>query len=118
MPYASPERRKQYNRDYSRSRPRVRVGQTPMRSPLPHEFRLRTATDVVTELAKEVAAVRADAEAKVTEKARVVGYLLGIALQAVEVADLSERVAAMESALKERKGATCPSQDWPTLTPS
>jgi hypothetical protein len=54
-------------------------------------------------IAEQVNAVRAEAEAGTLEKARCLGYLAAIALRAVEVAELAERVDALERALKDRK---------------
>ncbi len=54
-------------------------------------------------LEEQVNAIRNAPEAGTLEKARAVGYLASIALKAVEVADLSARVEAVERVLKRRK---------------
>ncbi len=54
-------------------------------------------------LEEQVNAIRNEPEAGTLEKARAVGYLASIALKAVEVADLSARVEAVERVLKRRK---------------
>ncbi len=54
-------------------------------------------------LEEQVNAIRNAPEAGALEKARAVGYLASIALKAVEVADLSARVEAVERVLKRRK---------------
>jgi hypothetical protein len=102
MPYKDRERRAQYQRDYKRLR-RIGDGQTPVHPAIPPEVRLRTAADVLALLAEQVGAVRADPEAGTLEKARVVGYLAGIALKAIEAGDLAARLEAVEAVLKGRR---------------
>lgn len=116
MSYKNPDKQREYQREYQRMR-RVPTGgcQTPGQTLLNPEFRLKTARDVLELIAEQVAAVRAETEAGTLEKARVVGYLAGIALRAVEVADLSDRLEAVEKVLKQRK-ENPPCQDWPATT--
>ena len=71
--------------------------------PLPLPFRLKTAADVLALLEEQVAAVRGDTEAGTLEKARVVGYLAGISLKAIEAGDLAARLEALETILKQRE---------------
>jgi len=66
---------------------------------------LKTARDVLALLEEQINAVRNEPEAGTLEKARTVGYLAGIALKAVEVADLSARVEAVERVLRGRRKA-------------
>ena len=119
MPYRDREKQRAYQREYSRSR-RLPAGvcQTPARTPIPPEFRLQTARDVLDLLTEQIQAVRADAKAGTLERARCVGYLAGIALKAVETADMAERVEALERVLKTRKEqGSCPADsDWPRIT--
>jgi hypothetical protein len=116
MAYADPEKQRAYQRDYQRLR-RGGVCQTPGQTQVPSEFRIRTARDVLNLLAEQIDAVRAEEEAGTLEKARCIGYLGGIALKAVEIADLSDRVEAMEKVLKKRKESE-PWSDtlWPSIT--
>jgi hypothetical protein len=82
MSYKDPEQQRTYQR--------LRRGgscQTPSQTQLPAEFRLQTAHDVLDLIVEQVQAVRDEKDAGTLEKARVVGYLAGIALKAVEVAD-------------------------------
>ncbi len=65
-------------------------------------FRLKTARDLLALLEEQVQAVRSDPEAGPLEKARTIGHLAGIALKAMEVADLAPRVEALEAILKRR----------------
>jgi hypothetical protein len=63
---------------------------------------LRTATDILDLLEQLTAAVRADPWAGAAEKARAVGYLAGIALKAIEVGNLANRIELLEAVLKQR----------------
>ena len=81
-----------------------RAGRQTVGQPLiPLPIRLKTARDVLALLEEQINAVREEPEAGTLEKARTTGYLASIALKAVEVADLSARVEAMERVLKGRK---------------
>ena len=108
MPIKDPEKRREYNREYQRDYKRVRragEGKTPGKTDVPVSFRLKTAQDIVALLEEQVSAVREEKDAGTLEKARVIGYLCGIALRAVEVADLSARVEMLEQIVKGRKAA-------------
>lgn len=102
MPYKDPEKGRSYQREYRRIR---RAGEctTPGTTPMPLPFRLKTAADVLALVAEQVAAVRSEPDAGTLEKARVVGYLAGIALKAIEAGDLAARVEALETVLKGRR---------------
>ena len=102
MPYKDPETRRDYQREYKRMQ-RAGSSQTPGQTLVPLPFRLKTAYDVLTLIEEQVNAVREEPEAGTLEKARTIGYLAGIALKAVEVADLSGRVEALEQVLRRRK---------------
>jgi hypothetical protein len=104
MPYKDPEKQRDYQREYKRMQ-RAGSSQTPGQTLVPLPFRLKTAQDVLTLIEEQVNAVREEPEAGTLEKARAVGYLAGIALKAVEVADLSARLEAVEQVLKRRKAA-------------
>jgi hypothetical protein len=67
-------------------------------------FRLKTAADVLELLQEQVEAVRAEPEAGTLEKARVVCYLAGIALKAIEAGNLAARIEMLEAVLKQRNG--------------
>jgi hypothetical protein len=76
--------------------------ETPARVELPPQFRLQTARDVLELVEEQVNAVRADAGLGTIERARCLGTLAGIALRAVETADLEARLAALETVLRAR----------------
>ena len=102
MPYRDPEKQRDYQREYKRMQ-RAGSSQTPGQTLVPLPFRLKTAQDVLALIEEQVNAVREEPEAGTLEKARAIGYLAGIALKAVEVADLSGRVEALEQVLRRRK---------------
>jgi hypothetical protein len=104
VPYKDPEKRQAYQREYKRMQ-RAGSSQTPGQTLIPTSFRLKTAQDVLVLIEEQVNAVREESEAGTLEKARAVGYLAGIALKAVEVADLSARLEAVEQVLRRRKAA-------------
>lgn len=102
MPYKSKDTNRAYQREYKRLN-RAGDSRTPGQTLVPLEFRIRTAQDVLNLLAEQIGAVRAETSASTLEKARVIGFLAGAALKAVEVSDLAGRLEAMESVLKARK---------------
>lgn len=102
MPYKDPDKKRTYNREYKRMQ-RAGSRQTPGQTLVPLPFRLKTARDVLILIEEQMNAVRDDTEAGTLEKARTIGYLAGVALKAVEVADVSARVEAVERVLKNRK---------------
>lgn len=104
MPYKDKEKTRAYQREYKRLQ---RAGEsiTPGQTLIPLPFRMKTAQDILSLLAEQVQAVRdaPEEEAGTLERARCIGYLCGIGLKAVEVADLEGRLASMEQILKGRK---------------
>lgn len=104
MPYKDPEKMRAYQREYQRMR-KAGLNLTPVKTPVPSEFKLQTVQDVITLLAEQIEAVRQDREAGALEKARCIGYLAAIALKAVEAANLEARIEALERILNERKVA-------------
>lgn len=57
---------------------------------------LRTAADALAILREQLNAVRADRAAGIQSKARSVTYIISVAMKAIEVADIAERLAAIE----------------------
>jgi hypothetical protein len=102
MPFSDPEKAKDYQREYRRTRRAGDPRTTPCTTPVPPQFRLQTAQDVIDLLQEQVEAVRDDAEAKKLEKARTIGFLAGVALRAIEAGNLAARLEALELALKQR----------------
>jgi hypothetical protein len=109
MPYVDPERGRQYQREYRRTRRAGDSCTTPCTTLLPLEFRLRTASDVLDLLEEQVDAVVKDANSTALEKARCIGFLCGVTLRAIEAGELAARLEAVEAVLKNRKnGETKP----------
>lgn len=104
MPYADPERSRDYQREYRRLRRAGDDCTTPGTTPVPLPFRLQTAADVLALLEEQVDAVRGDPEAGTLEKARVVGFLAAISLKAIEAGNLAARIEMLEAVLKKRNG--------------
>src|SRR3954466_8578897 len=100
MPYKDPEARRTYDTAYKQLR---RGGGPALSNPLvPPEVRLQTARDVLALLAEQVNAVQAAPDADPLEKARVIGFLAGFALRAIEAGDQQARLEAVERVLKLR----------------
>lgn len=74
-------------------------------SPDPQPVHLKTVADVLALLEEQVEAVRGDDEAGPLQRARIVGYLAGIALRAIETGNLAVRIEMLEMVLKQRDGA-------------
>jgi hypothetical protein len=103
MPWSDPAKRREHQRK-KRAEKRASLGLS-SGGALPvtpcEPILLRTPKDVLTALQESLNAVRADAEAGPQVKARSVGYLMAIALKALEVADMAERLATVETMLRE-----------------
>ena len=104
MAHKDPEARRRYHREYKRL-DRAGSCQTPSTTPVPIEFRLQTAKDVLALLAEQIAAVRHEPEAGTLEKARAIAYLAGVALKAIDAGDIAARLEALEGVLKLRAKA-------------
>jgi hypothetical protein len=104
MPYSDPDRARDYQREYRRTRRAGELCTTPGTTLVPLSFRLQTAADVIDLIQEQVAAVRAEQEAGTLEKARTIGYLAGIALKAIEAGNLAARIEMLEAILKQRNG--------------
>ena len=102
MPFADPERRREYQRERARLR-RAGRAEAPARVELPEPVRVQTARDVLELLEEQLNLLRADLGLGTVERARAIGSLAGVALRAVETADLEARLAALESVLKARR---------------
>ena len=72
--------------------------------PVPLPVRLKTAADLLTLLEEQITAVRGATEAGALDRARVVGFLAGIALKALDAGNLEARIAMLEAVLKQRNG--------------
>jgi hypothetical protein len=73
-------------------------------APTAPPVRLKTAADVLALLEQQINAVRADGEGGPREKARLIGYLAGLGLKAIETGNLEARIDMLEAVLKQRTG--------------
>lgn len=103
MPFKDTTTARLYQREYQRLR-RAGLCQTPRNTQLALEFRVRTASDVIRLVEKQLLAVRDDLALGTCERARTVGYLASLALRAIEAGDLTARLEAVEAALQGRRG--------------
>jgi hypothetical protein len=104
MPFADHGRARDYQREYRRLRRAGDFCTTPGTSPVPLDFRLKTAADVIELIEEQVAAVRAEPAAGTLEKARTIGFLAGVALKAIEAGNVAARIEMLEQVLKQRNG--------------
>ena len=104
MPFSDPDKARNYQREYRRTRRAGDSCTTPGTTPLPLPFRLKTAADVLQLLEEQVEAVRGEQEAGTLEKARTIGYLAGVALKAIEAGNLAARIEMLKAVLKQRNG--------------
>jgi hypothetical protein len=70
---------------------------------VPEPIALDMPADVLSLLAEQVNAVRADRQADPLDQARTLGFLATVALRTMEARDLSARLEAVERVLKLRR---------------
>jgi hypothetical protein len=103
MPYRNAEDRRRYDRERRR---RMRAGERAgVTALVPPDVRLRAARDLECLLAEAVALIRGDSQARGTEKARALAYLVSIGLRLLETRDLQERIEALERVLEIQASA-------------
>jgi hypothetical protein len=64
----------------------------------PAPRRLESAQDVLALLQEQVEAIRAEATADAVDKARAIGYVVGVAFKALELGTLTARLEKLEAA--------------------
>jgi hypothetical protein len=102
MPYADPDRARDYHREYRRLRRAGDACSTPGQSSnLPVAFRLQTSQDIIDLLQGQVTAVLASKADAIT-KARTVAYIASVSLRAIEAGNVAARVEELERVLKGR----------------
>ena len=101
MPFRDPERRRAYQRERAQLR-RAGRADAPAKASLPAPVRIQTARDLLGLLEEQLNALRGDPALGTVERARSIGSLAGVALRAVETADLEQRVEALEAVLAGR----------------
>lgn len=101
MPFADPEKQREYQRNYKRQQ---RTGLTDCQTSNLTEdpVRIQTAKDILVLLEETINAVR-ETGGDILVKARCIGFLAGVTLKAVETADIEGRVKALEDILKLRR---------------
>ena len=103
MPYRDREQARGYQREYRRLR---RAGDTctsPVQPVIPIPVRLRTGDDIVRVLETQVQRVESERHAGTLDKARTIGFLLGVALKAIEAGNVAARIEGLEAVLKQRQ---------------
>jgi hypothetical protein len=106
MPFRDPEKARNYQREYRRTRRVVQDCTSSSTTQIPISFRLQTAQDVIDLLEGQISAVIEEGEAGTLEKARTIGYLATVALKAIEAGNIVARIEELEAILKRRKGST------------
>ena len=106
MPFKDPEKRRQYQRE-RRRRERAGIAEIAGSQKVPSIpkskaiTRIATVQDVRECLSEQIVRVR-NSKADTIVKARVIGYLAGVILKAIEVGDLEKRLEAIEKELEDR----------------
>ncbi len=104
-PYKDPVKRTDYQRTYSRLR---RAGLTKRLTDEPlvidDTLRLEYVKDYLDVINRVIVDVRHDVQSSCIQKARAVGYLVTIALKALELGAIEERTEQLEQALDESRG--------------
>ena len=105
MPFKDPKKRMQYDAERKkrqRQDRQARLDGPPGGNPLPvnppvEALPLRTAHHALDILREQINLVRADQSAGIQSRARSCAYLMSVALKAIDLTDLSERIAALEA---------------------
>lgn len=116
MGYKDPEKRRAYDRAYKAKKRIEHKSQTQILPPIQlfnqqnTDFRIQTASDILQLLADTIRAIRnftAENTNEAIQQGRAIGYLAGVALKAVETANLEGRLEALETVLnaREERGA-------------
>jgi len=105
MPYADPDKARNYLREYRRVQRTAEGCTTGCTSHVPPSFRLETAADGLAMLAEQVEAVRKDRKAKTLQKARPIGYLAAITIKAIEAGNLAARIEGLEERTEDKSEA-------------
>jgi hypothetical protein len=78
------------------------VSVRPLSRSIPVETRLKTTADVIELLREQIGLVRCASRFSAVEQARTVGYLLTVALKAIEAGTTAARIEELERILKLR----------------
>jgi hypothetical protein len=110
MPFKDPERARAAKRAWKQRR--AAMGSTVEPGRTPSAIRIEQARDVRGLLAETINAVRQEPNARTLEKARVVGFLAGVSLRAIEAGDLEARVEELEKQINGNNQATSSAEDY------
>jgi hypothetical protein len=112
MPYKDKETRRKYQREYQRQ---LRVGgqysclngalteNKTHKTLFPSHYRIKQAQDLLNVVEHAINVVCEDKLSTPLQKARALGYLVGVGIRVVESANLEGRVEALESVFAVRK---------------
>lgn len=105
MPYRDPERQRRAKAESARRsrRRRSTLGVVPTESVtgplLPVPVRLKAVSDALNVLEGQVSIVKSAQGVNVLDRARCIGYLIGIALRAISADTIESRLAAIEGVI-------------------
>lgn len=101
MPFADPEKRREYQRNRRAQQRETKLASAPPTPPTTQaeELPLATAQDVLAVIREQMNRVRAGGN---QATARTLAYLLSVALKAIEIGDLTRRLDALEAAMTRK----------------
>jgi hypothetical protein len=105
-PYKDPAKKREWERNYRRLQ---RAGMTKSNTNLPRtlikypEVRIETARDYLHIINAMIDEVRNTPDATIVERARAIGYLIGVGLKALEIGSFEDRLAQIETALENER---------------
>lgn len=106
MPFKDPAKKREWEQNYRRLQ---RAGMTKNTTHLPRtlikypELRIETARDYLGVLNLMINEVRNAPDATIVERARVIGYLIGVGLKALEIGSFEDRLTQIETALENER---------------
>jgi hypothetical protein len=102
VPFKNPDARRAYQRQRAQLR-RAGRADAPAKASRPSPVRVQCARDLLRLLEEQLNALRQDGALSTLERARGIGALAGVALRAIETADLEDRVQSLERVLAQRR---------------
>jgi hypothetical protein len=105
-PYKDPAKKREWERNYRRLQ---RAGMTRSNTDLPRtlikypEVRIETARDYLGVINLMIDKVRSAPDATILERARAIGYLIGVGLKALEIGSFEDRLMQIETALENER---------------
>ena len=102
MPIKDIEKRRAYDRDRKRAKRSGSPTLSPTLLDLPAEYREAKAETVLGTVMEQLVKLREDEEIGTVERARCVAYVAGVALKAIESANLAGRIADLERVIKSQ----------------